>query len=127
MPALLCVKENEKVVSLWWKISPKEAGALLFRYKPQFSQTRWTLKGPARPLPAGFVERDRYAIHLESKLGNFAPGYYLFGNAQPTPTDLIALTGTLAPVPATSLQARHKRRSCVTRIVGQTFQALLAK
>src|SRR4029077_17098298 len=93
MPALLCVKENEKVVSLWWKISPKEAGALLFRYKPQFSQTRWTLKGPARPLPAGFVECNRYAIHLESKLGNFAAGYYLFGNDQPPPTDLIALTG----------------------------------
>ena len=93
MPALLCLKENEKAVSLWWKISPKEAGALLFRYKPQFSQTRWTLKGPPRRLPAGFVDCDRYAIHLESKLGNFAAGYYLFGNDQPTPTDLNALTG----------------------------------
>jgi len=93
MPALLCVKENEKVVSLWWKISHKEAGALLSRYKPQFSQTRWTLKGPPRPVLAGFVECDRYAIHLESKLGNFAAGYYFFGNEQPAPTDLTALTG----------------------------------
>ena len=94
MPALLCVKENDKVVSLWWKISPKEAGALLFRYKPHLSQVRWTLKGPPSPLPAGFVECDRYALHLESKLGNFAPGYYLFGSDQPTPTDLNTLTGS---------------------------------
>jgi len=91
MPALLCVKENENVVSLWWKISTKDAGDLLSRYKPRLSAAGWTLKGPARPLPAGFVECDRYAVHLESKLGNFAPGYYLFGDGQPTFTDLTAL------------------------------------
>lgn len=93
MPALLCVKENEKAVSLWWKISTKDAGDLLYRYKPKFSKTQWTLKGPVRPLPAGFVECDRYVVHLESELGNFAPGYYLFGDGQPTPTDLAALVG----------------------------------
>ena len=92
MPALLCVKENEHVASLSWKISTKDAGDLLFRYKPKFSDKRWTLRVPARPLPAGIVECERYVIHLESKLGNFAPGYYLFGEGQPTPTEL-ASTG----------------------------------
>ena len=89
MPVLLCVKENEKVASLSWKISTKDAGDLLSRYRPKFSDVRWALKSPARPL----VECDRYVIHLESKIGNFAPGYYLFGDGQPSPTDLAALVG----------------------------------
>jgi hypothetical protein len=88
MPALLCVKENEETPAHRKEISQDEAKVLLSRCASKFCKTEPKLKGKRRPVVPDFVGCDRYAVHLESKLGAFEAGYYLLENR---PEELEAL------------------------------------
>jgi len=79
MPTLLCLKENQTAVSKHLKISASTAEGFLTRpeWKWRFSENEPKLIGPPRPLEPGYLDCDGFAVHLESKLGKFAAGYYL--------------------------------------------------